>query len=105
MAFIVKKELKLDFLGEGWQAAYINFSLPSLKENLTQQFPSQEEIEANPQKYMTEMVAVLEKHFLDGKGFNGSQLVDLTAADIQELPTSVFVEASKLLNGVVDPNS
>lgn len=105
MAFVAKKELKLDFLGEGWQSAYINFSLPSLKENLEQQFPSQEEIEADPKKYMSQMVAVLEKHFLDGKGFNGSQLIELTAADIQELPTSVFAEASKLLNGVIDPNS
>lgn len=105
MAFVVKKKLELAFLGEEWHAAYINFSLPSLKESLEQDIPSQEEIEADPKKYTKQMVAFAEKHFLDGKGFDGSQLVDLTAADIQEMPTIVFVEATKLLMGALDPKS
>jgi hypothetical protein len=105
MAFVVKKNFSLDFLGEGWQAAYINFSLPSLEESLQQASPSQEEIEADPKKYTLEMVSFLEEHFIDGKGFNGSQLVDLEKEDIKRLPTSVFAKATQLLSGAVDPNS
>lgn len=105
MAFIVSKKLDLGFLGEGWQGAYINFSLPSLKEGLDQNTPSEEEIKADPKKHTQVMVEFAEKHFLDGQGWNGSQLVSLVAADIQELPTTVFVEATKLLMGAPDPKS
>lgn len=105
MAFVVSKKLPLDFLGTEWHAAYINFSLPSLKESLEQAVPTEEEITADPQKYTGQMVDFIEKHFLDGKGWNGSQLVDLTASDIQELPTIVFTKAAELLAGAVDPKS
>ncbi|MGI0134187.1 MAG: hypothetical protein ACREBW_04435 [Candidatus Micrarchaeaceae archaeon] len=105
MAFVVKKQLSLDFLGEGWHAAYITFKLPSLKESLDQSAPSQEEIEADPKKYTLEMVAFLEKQFIDGKGWNGSELVDLQKEDIAALPTIVFAKATEFVSGAVDPNS
>lgn len=105
MAFIVSKKLDLAFLGEGWQAAYINFSLPSLKEGLEQELPNEEELQADPKKYTKQMVAFAEKHFISGEGYNGTQLVTLQASDIQEMPTIVFVEATKLLMGATDPKS
>jgi len=105
MAFVVSKKLDLAFLGEGWQAAFINFSLPSLKESMEQDLPSEEEIQADPKKYTQKMIDFAEKHFLSGEGYNGTQLVPLQASDIQEMPTIVFVEATKLLMGAVDPKS
>ncbi len=105
MAFVVKKQLSLDFLGEGWHGAYINFTLPSLKVSLEQSTPTQEEIEADPKKYTLEMVTFLEEHFIDGKGWNGNELVDLTKDDIQELPSAVFAKGVELLSGAPSPNS
>ncbi len=105
MAFVVKKKLSLDFLGTDWHAAYINFTLPSLKDSLSQSTPTQAEIEADPKKYTLEMIAFLEEHFIDGKGWNGNELVDLTKDDIQELPSSVFAKGVELLSGVPSPNS
>ncbi len=105
MAFVVKKQLSLDFLGEGWHGAYITFTLPSLKDSLAQSTPSQEEIEKEPKKYTLEMVKYLEEHFIDGKGWNGNELVDLTKDDIQLLPTEVFAKGIELLSGAPSPNS
>ena len=105
MAFVIKKKLSLDFLGEGWHAAYINFTLPSFEDSLNQPNPTQEEIEADPKKYALEMSAYLEEHFIDGKGWDGTQLVDLEKEDIKRLPSTVFAKGVELLSGVPDPNS
>ena len=105
MAFVVKKQLSLDFLGTEWHAAYINFTLPSLKESLDQSTPTEAEIEENPKKFTTEMIGFLESHFIDGKGWNGNELVDLTKDDIQELPSAVFAKGVELLSGAPSPNS
>lgn len=105
MAFAIPKKMSLDFLGEGWHDAYINFSLPSLKESINQPTPTEEELNSDPKKYTSQMVAFTEKHFLSGKGWDGSQLVDLQASDIQELPPIVFMKATELLSGNIDPNS
>ncbi len=105
MSFVVTKKLDLSFLGTEWHAAYINFSLPGFQELLEQNSPTEEEIAQDPKKYTGEMIALLEKHFIDGKGWNGNQLVDLVASDIKELPMSVFTEATKLVTGTPDPKS
>jgi hypothetical protein len=105
MKFVVAKKLELDFLGEGWNGAFINFSVPSLKEIMSQDLPSEDEVKADSKKYSEQMITFAQDHFLNGKGWNGNQLVDLVAGDIQELPMNVFVEATKLLMGALDPKS
>lgn len=103
--FVVKKQLLLDFLGSEWHGAYITFTLPSLKDSINQATPSEEEIEKNPKKFTLEMISFLEEHFIDGKGWNGNELVDLVKTDIQELPSLVFAKAIELVSGTPDPKS
>ncbi len=66
---------------------------------------SQEEIEKDPKKFANEMLVQLESHFIDGKGWNGNELVDLEKGDIGNLPAIVFSKATQFVNGAVDPNS
>lgn len=105
MEFIVKEKFPLDFLGTEWHDAYINFSLPSLEEDLAEEMPTEDDIKADPKGSTKQMVAKLESHFIDGQGWNGSQLVDLKVEDIRKLPTKVFVKATIFLSGAPDPNS
>lgn len=105
MKFVVAKKLDLEFLGEGWNGAFIKFSVPSLKEIMSQELPNEEDVKADPKKYNDQMVKFAEDHFISGQGWNGNQLVPLVADDIKELPMNVFVEATKLLMGALDPKS
>ena len=106
MAFVVKKRFSLDFLGEDWKDAYIDFNLPSLKESLDQNLPSEDQIKEDPKKYTLQMVDFLEQHFVDGQGWDDSgKLVQLKKEDISELPQSVFGKAFIFLSGDIDPNS
>lgn len=99
MPFPVKKTLKLDFLGEGWEGAYINFSGLTFKE--TRGFAAQKlnEQDAEDPENVEFVLSLLKDHFLDGKGFNGTDLSDLTADDIEDLPVDVIGKSVELLAG------
>lgn len=106
MAFTVKKRFSLNFLGDEWKDAFIDFTLPSLKESLDQDLPSEDQIKKDPKKYTLQMVSFLEQHFVDGQGWDDSgKLVPLKKEDISELPQSVFGKAFIFLSGDLDPNS
>lgn len=105
--FVVKKKIELAFLGEGWEEAYITFSpfsfadneqLLKLRSNVNVDNP-----EATPQegaeKASKNMIALLQEKFVEGKGYDGTGLVDITKENLQDLPMEIINEALNVLQG------
>lgn len=103
MGFPVRKELKLDFLGEGWAGAYLAYS--SLTFTETREFTkiSISGDDENPNKVddksMDAIMDLLVKHFLEGKAFDGDDLVDIKPSELGDLPVDVITQSVELLVG------
>jgi hypothetical protein len=99
MPFPVRKEIKLDFLGEGWTGAYLAFS--GLTFNETREFSKlnlggeNTDSESN----MDYVLELLQSHFLEGNAFDGDKLVDLKSSQLGDLPPDVVTKCIELLVG------
>lgn len=104
MAFVVKKHLKLDFLGEGWEQAYLDFSGLTFKE--VREFSKVQVDTDNPdnEKNLDLTVTLLENHFLRGTAFDGQKQVDVKKEDLGDLPVDALTKAVQLLVGSTDQN-
>lgn len=104
--FPVQKVLNLGFLGKGWDTgAEIAFS--GLTFGQTQELASVN-LDDSPEKAAETtkfILGFLEEHFLQGKAWNGTALVDLTEDDLKELPVEVINKAVELLAGAPNPKS
>lgn len=98
MAFMIKKRVDLSGLGDGWQDCYINFKSPTYKQiselsqdiaKKTDEFPS--------------AVALLIELFIDGKGFDGEKVSEITKDDISELPLDILTLCFTELAGQISP--
>lgn len=113
--FQVKKRIGLDFLGEGWEEAYITLNAPSYGEikefskkskvKVVEQ-PDGTKVEQPDESVVDEGITLLKSLFIEGKAFDGKALVDFTKEDITDLPieaiNKIFVA---LTEGVKSPNS
>jgi hypothetical protein len=101
MAFVVTKELKLDYLGQGWEQAYLKLS--SLSFNEMREFAKlgAKLDKENPEndKNLDITLDLLQKHFISGKAWDGKELVELTPDDLGELPTDALTKGIQVLAG------
>ena len=107
--FKVVKKLSLDFLGEGWKDAYINFQVLTIAD-IKNKFPALMKLKADDAEAvinsMGMIVEVLEDKFVDGKGFDGTKLIDFKKEDIENLPNELLKRALDFLSqGVTTPSS
>ena len=106
--FKVVKKLSLDFLGEGWKDAYINFHALTIGD-IKDKFPSLTELDVdNPKsiiKGMDTILGIIKEKFIAGKvpDENGA-LVSLKVEDIKDLPVEVMKRTLDFLSqGVTAP--
>lgn len=107
MSFVIKKKISLDWLGEGWEDAYIIFSPFSYGDNvelikfrkvaskMTQISQSDEEIE----KVSKKLLQLLTDKLVEGRGFNGKELEPITKENFKDLPVEVFNHCLNALQG------
>ncbi len=105
--FKVVKKLPLDFLGEDWKEAYINFQVLTIAD-IKNKFPNLIKIDQNDPKSilngMDLIIEILETNFVSGKGFDGTKLIDLKKEDIKELPNDLIKRGLDFLSqGVIAP--
>ncbi len=108
MPFVVKKEVKLDHLGPGWEGAFVALNALSFRESeeIADLSVDANNPTADDNKKSFKVVSdLLEKKFLSGKAYNGTELVDLKATDLIDLPAGVVNDILKALAGTVSPNS
>lgn len=104
--FIVKKKIELNFLGEGWEDAYISLNAPSYGE--IKEFAKKSQVkegEKPDEGVIDEGITLLQTIFIEGKAFDGKELVDFTKDDITDLPIEAINKIFVALTGTVAPNS
>jgi hypothetical protein len=126
--FTVKKKLDLAFLGQGWDTgAFLNFRSMTFAE--TREFaklsapatppavPSNvgfdgkaivapaSDVPAGTLDNLEQVLTIVKDHFIDGRGYDGNALSDITVDDIEDLPTEVITKSVALLAGSPDPKS
>lgn len=107
--FKIVKRFSLDFVGEEWKDAYIDFqSLTVL--DVRNKFPSLSRLDEKDQdnivKGIDSVVEILKDKFLEGKGIDiEGKLVELTPDDLEALPMEVLSRALGFLSQVTTPNS
>lgn len=121
--FAVYKTLKLDFLGEGWQDCYLKFNavpydvFANIRERYDLDFSSQATTPEEAQKELANdpkkaekanafVIRFLSDYFVEGKGFDGKEVVEVKKVDLKDLPMSVINKASDFLmeKEAISPN-
>lgn len=106
--FVVKKHIPLDFLGEGWEKAYIDFSPFSFNDN--DRLLALKKVAVNPDALNTMSVdeakeasdgikGLLAEKLIGGQGFDGEKLIEITKENLGELPMEILVTALQTLQG------
>ncbi|QNK82600.1 hypothetical protein [Nakamurella sp. PAMC28650] len=100
--FIVRKHVSLDFLGEDWKEAFIDYN--AFDSNDLLQISEISTDESDKTSSFRRMLELLKANFLDGKGVGVDGLVDLTQDDLSQLPIEIVNRSIEALNGSVSPN-
>lgn len=107
--FKIVKRFPLDFLGEEWKEAYINFQRVTIAD-IKNVFPKFRAVDSKNDKEIIEgiddMVKFLKEKFVSGKGIiEDGSLVDLEVDDLETLPAEVMSRALGFLSQGVTPAS
>jgi hypothetical protein len=106
MGFTVKKKLDLSYLGDGWtQGTHLTFSGMTFAETRDFAKLNINTEDPNNEQNLEVVMNLLKSHFVDGRGFDGTNVVDITADDLENLPTDVVTKSIELLAGNADPKS
>lgn len=112
MTFVVRKKIDLSFLGEGWQEAYViftpftfgdNTALLKLRTLSTGANISTDEAE----KASKDIMELLQNKFVEGKGWDGEKLIDITKKNLVDLPMEIISHILTALQGqtTLPPNA
>lgn len=105
MAFVVKKRVSLEFLGEDWKDAYVVMTPFSWNDNTT----LLKYRKADPEtvlKDQEELSDIIKNRIVEGKGFDGTKLIPITKDNVGDLPMEAFMVIFTELQGkTLVPNS
>lgn len=111
MQFVVKKRIELSFLGEGWEEAYAVFTPFTFNDNASllklRNLASGASIDPEEATKATgEIMTLLRGKFIEGKGFDGKTLVNITKENLADLPMEIITRILQTLQGqtVIPPN-
>lgn len=100
--FVIKKRIPLDFLGEGWKEAYVEFSPFSFVDNdkiIAMRKFGLDQNGDNAKEASDQLLEVVKEKFIEGKGWNGEKLINITKENLAELPIEVIVKVLQELQG------
>ncbi len=102
--FVVKKRIPLDDLGEGWEEAFITFTPFTYRNNdkiisLRSTVLDKNATDEQTKKASDDIKELLSDNLIEGKGFNGKELVDITKENLPDLPMEVFTKCLMALQG------
>lgn len=103
MSFVVRKKIELSFLGDGWQEAYVVFTPFTFADNATllklrTAISGQGQIE-EAEEASKRIMDLLKEKFIEGKGFNGKELVAITKENLKDLPMEIIGKLLTALQG------
>lgn len=111
--FVVYQTLKLDFLGEGWEEAYLKFNAvpyadtETLQKDYGLEGVTPESIKNDPElqkKSAGFARKFLSKYYIEGKGFDGKTLIPIEKDELPLLPAIAILTAVTFLNKTESEN-
>lgn len=105
----VVKNFSLDFLGEDWKDAHINFQAVTIGD-IKNKFPEIAQVDTNNPESVADsldkILTLLEERFIDGSAPGEKEMVSLSKEDIKDLPGEVIGRALTFLSqGATPPSS
>lgn len=102
MKFKIVKRFSLDFLGEEWKEAYIDFDALTISD-VKQKFPALATMESKTKEELLAgvdaILDILKAKFVGGKAIDDKgKLEDLQATDLEALPIEVLSKALAFLS-------
>lgn len=111
MTFVVRKRIDLSFMGEGWEQAYIILNPFTFEDNanLLAFRSTAGNIPKNQQearKSADDLLELFLGKFIEGKGYDGKQLIDITKDNVIKLPMEIITHTLSVLQGAtaIPPN-
>lgn len=108
MAFVIRRKLDLSDSGEGWEGAYIIYTPLSFSQNkkLIDIQKYREKLKSGDIETVTKVnnmtFEIAKDGFVEGKGYDGEKLVDITKENLNELPDDMLTKLFKLITGKLD---
>ena len=94
---VIKKRIGLDFLGDEYKDSYLVFKSIPIGE--ADQIAKEAEIASSSKKASIFICDMLTDKFLEGKFFNGTELVGLSKEDIKDIDIATCITIFEILTG------
>lgn len=108
MKFNIVKKLSLDFVGEGWEEAYLCFRPLTISE-VKDRIPKFANIDTKDsesiQKGFEETMSLLQDKFIEGKALGENGLQAVTKKDLSDFPIDVMTRALNFLSQASSPKT
>jgi len=101
--FVVRRTIKLDFLGDEWKDAFVVMTPFSWDDNTTllKFRKADSETIVEDQKELSELI---KSRLVEGKGWNGEKLIPITRENVGALPVEAFTKIfQELQGGILSP--
>jgi hypothetical protein len=96
MPFVLTKTLPLDRLGDDWKGCYMTFHEPTVSEMQRIASNSGGKLE----KDLDSTNEMMRDCFVEGKAFNGTEIVNVKGDELKDLPYSIYKECLDFLLSV-----
>lgn len=109
MSFVIRRKMDLSDVGEGWSGAYIVYTPTrfSDKDKLLEIGKLKQKITSGDiptiQVANNMIVDIIKDCFVEGKGYDGKELVSITKENLKDLPDSLLTDLFRLVTGAPDP--
>ena len=102
MAFVVKRKIELAAMGDEWKDCYIVFNSPTTAqigklEVGNDDIPNEEKLQRS--------VGLITELFIEGKGYNGTEVQSINTKDIPDLPLLLLNYCFEQLASSISPKS
>ena len=94
---VIKKRISLDSLGDEYQDSYLTFKSISIGE--AENIAKDAEIATNDKKASVFICETLTEKFIEGKFFDGKELVDLSKEDVKDIDIATCITLFEILTG------
>jgi len=94
--FILRRKLDLGELGEDWKECFVTLRDMTVEE--VQRFvPSIAKTEDGSKEQMDMIGEIISNCFVEGKGFDGSKVIEIKKEDLGNLPLKVYLKCFDFL--------
>lgn len=104
MAIQIKKRISLDFLGDEYKEAYLEFNSVAMRDYETL-IKQSRDLEDKPEQSLKFIQSFLLERFMGGKFPENDKLRDIQKEELLDFDAEVFLKSFQSLTGQLDPKA